>query len=80
MGTGPVGSEELQRCVEDRAKFIRHGYVSYFFTRQRKDYVTKSLKWDQCRWGLVIRWSYNFGNESGQIRSGHPSYAPRRMI
>ena len=36
MGTGPMGSEELQ-WVEGRAKFIRHRYVSYFFTRQRKD-------------------------------------------
>ena len=69
--TGPMGSEELQG-VEGRAKFVRHRYVSYFFTRQRKDDVKKSLKWCQCRWGLVLRWSYNFGYESGLIRPGRP--------
>ena len=61
-GTEPIGSEELQ-WVEGRAKFIRHGYVSYFFTRQRKDHVKKPLKWYQCRWGLVIGWPYNLGQE-----------------
>ena len=40
MGTGPMGSEELQ-WVEGRAKFMRHRYVSYFFVRQRKDHVKK---------------------------------------
>ena len=38
MGTGPMGNEELQTWVEAMAKFIRHRYVSYFFTRQRKDH------------------------------------------
>ena len=60
MGTGPMGSKELQTWVEGRDKFTRHRYVSYLFTRQRKDYVKKSLKWYQSRWGLVIGWSYNF--------------------
>ena len=54
MGTGPRGSEELQTWVGGRAKFIRRRYVSYVFTRQRKDYVKKSLKWYQCRWGLAL--------------------------
>ena len=72
MGTGPMGSTthgqyELQ-WVEGRAKFIRHRYVSYFFTRQRKDHVKTSLKWYQCKWGLVMGWSYNFGYN--QVESG----------
>ena len=46
--------------------------VNYFFTRQRKGHVKKSLKWYQCRWGLVTEWSCNFGCESGVIRSGRP--------
>ena len=62
-GTGPMGSEEM--WFEGRAKFVRHRFVSYFFTRQRKDHVKKLLKWYQGRWGLVILWSYNFGYESG---------------
>ena len=33
MGTGPIGSEELQTWAEGRAKFMRHRYVSYLFTR-----------------------------------------------
>ena len=67
-----MGSKELLTWIEGRAKFIRHRYVSYLFTRQRKDYVKKSLKWYQCRWGLVIRWSYNCEFQSGWIRSGGP--------
>ena len=51
---------------------LRQRYVSYLFTRQRKDYVKNSLKWYPCRWSLVIGWSYNFGCESDGIRSGHP--------
>ena len=43
MGTGPMGSEELQ-CVEGRAKFIRHRYVSYLFPRQWKDHGKKIIK------------------------------------
>ena len=35
MGAGPTGSEELQ-CVEGRAKFIRHRYVSYFLLDKGK--------------------------------------------
>ena len=60
MGTGPMGSEEQQTWVEGTAKFIRHRYVSYLFTRKRKDHIKKSLECYQCRWGLVIGWSYNF--------------------
>ena len=37
MGTGPMGSKSCNG-LRVRAKFIRHGYVSYFFTEQRKDH------------------------------------------
>ena len=44
MGTGPVGSEELQTRVEGTAKFIRRRYVSSLFPGQRKDHVKKVAK------------------------------------
>ena len=43
MGTGTMGSKEL-KWVEGRTKFIRHRYVSYFFTRKRKDHFKKVVK------------------------------------
>lgn len=35
-GTGPMGSKSCS-VLRVRAKFMRHRYVSAFFTRQRKD-------------------------------------------
>ena len=43
MGTGPMGTEGLQ-WVKGGVKFKRHRHARYFFTRQRKDHVRKSIK------------------------------------
>ena len=45
MGTGPMGSQSC--CCKHELRVglnLRHGYVSYLFTRQQK-----KLKWYQCR-------------------------------
>ena len=60
MGTGPVAGKSFN-VLRVRAKFIRHKYVSYFLLDKGKIMLKKSIKWYQCRWGLVIGWSYNFG-------------------
>ena len=43
MGTGPMGSKSCN-VLRVRAKFIRHRYVSYLFTRQRKEYAKTVIK------------------------------------
>ena len=45
MGTGPMGSQSC--CCKHgwRVRLnLRHRYVSYLFTRQRKEYVKELLK------------------------------------
>ena len=68
VGTGPWAVKDCNG-LRVRAKFIRRRYVSYFFTRQRKDHA-EVIKWSHCRGGLVTGWLHKCKYESDHI-DGH---------
>ena len=51
-----------------RDKIIRHRYMSYFFTRQRKDHVETSLNLYQCTGVWLLGGPITL--DRNQIRSG----------